>query len=606
LGGFLTGERIERRLAAILAADVVGYSRLMGRDENGTLARLKAHRTERLEPMLARHGGRLVKLTGDGALVEFPSAVDALSAAIEFQQRMTQANEGHSKDTAIAFRIGLHLGDLIVDGDDLYGDGVNVAARLEAEAPAGGIVISGDMHNAVVGRLKATFNDLGSLTLKNIERPVQAFGVQWKQGDWKVSTLPAAAVPTATPARPSEPLIIVLPFICLGGTADQEAFADGVTESLTTDLSRQRGHSVVARTTAFTFKGKAIDVRQLSRQLGVRYALEGTVQYGADRVRVNVQLIDAGDGAHLWANRFDKELGDLLDIQDEIAERASRAVSVQLREAEIRRAEKAQRGAPDPQNLMRLGYRAFVQGASRANCMRAALLYAEAIKLDSGNPSALALLAIVKHASHSLRWSETPEDDLREATTLIGRAMALDPHLSIAHVASAWVSLAQGKFAAAMATFERVARATPTAGGNALANLAFAKNYVGRSEEAVADLLRVIRITPDDPQMDWWYFYLGQSYVFLGRYQDAVRAFQHRISLNASWELPYLFMAASYTKLDRAAEARDAVRQAMALGCDWTVTRIKASVIFSGIGIGIDDGRMMAFWDGLRLAGLAE
>jgi adenylate cyclase len=196
----LTGERVVRRLAAILAADVVGYSRLMGRDENGTLTRLKAHRTERLEPMLARHGGRLVKLTGDGALVEFSSAVDALGAAIEFQEAMTEANKAQPKDTAIVFRVGLHLGDLIVDGDDLYGDGVNVAARLEAEAPPGGIVISGNMHDAVAGRLNANFDDLGALSLKNIERPVQAFGVRWEPSDWKVLASPAAATSNSNSA----------------------------------------------------------------------------------------------------------------------------------------------------------------------------------------------------------------------------------------------------------------------------------------------------------------------------------------------------------------------------------------------------------------------
>jgi TolB-like protein/cytochrome c-type biogenesis protein CcmH/NrfG len=477
---------------------------------------------------------------------------------------------------------------------------------LEAEAPAGGIVISGDMHNAVLGRLKAAFNDLGTLTLKNIERPVKAFSVKWDPADWKMSAPVAAAIPAAIPALPGAPLIVVLPFVCLGGTPDQEAFADGVTESLTTDLSRQHGHSVVARTTAFTFKGKAIDVRQLNRELGVMYALEGTVQHGASRVRVNVQLIDATNGAHLWANRFDKELGDPLDVQDEIAERASRAVSIQLREAEIRRAETVQPGVLDPNNLMRLGRRAFLQGASRVNCMRAASLYTEAIRLDNVNPYALAMLAIMKLASHLYRWSETPEDDLRDGIALAERALALDPNLSVAQVASAWSSFVQGKFAAAMAAFARVARATPTAGGNALANLALAKNYVGRSEEAVTDLLRVIRITPDDPQMDWWYFYLGQSYTFLGRYQDAVGAFEHGISLNANWELPYLFLAASYLQLDRAAEARDAVRQAMARGCHWTLSGIKASLIFSGIGIGIDDARMMAFWDGLRLTGLPD
>ena len=265
----MTGERVVRRLAAILAADVVGYSRLMGRDESGTLARLKAHRTERLEPVLARHGGRLVKLTGDGALIEFPSAVDALSAAIEFQQAMAEANRDQPEDTGIVFRIGLHLGDLIVDGDDLYGDGVNIAARLEAEAPVGGILISGDVYNAVAGRLQAAFADLGELSLKNIERPVRAFRVQI-DGIPAVSptanTSHAAEAPLALPDKPS---IAVLPFQNMSGDSEQEYFVDGLVEDIITGLSRFKSLFVIARNSSFAYKGKSPDIRQVGRELGV-------------------------------------------------------------------------------------------------------------------------------------------------------------------------------------------------------------------------------------------------------------------------------------------------------------------------------------------------
>ena len=323
----MTDERVVRRLAAILAADVAGYSRLMGRDEDGTLARLKAHRTERLEPILARHGGRLVKLTGDGALVEFASAVDALGAAIEFQQAMADANRNQPEDTRIVFRVGLHLGDLIVDGDDLYGDGVNVAARLEAETPPGGIVISGDVHNAVAGKLKATFDDLGSLALKNIDRPVQAFGVKWEAADWKVLA-PVTAVPrvAATPppadarlALPDKPSIAVLPFQNMSGDPEQEYFADGMVEEIITALSRIRWLFVIARNSSFTYKGQAVDVKQVGRELGVRYVLEGSVRKGGGRVRITAQLIDAANSAHLWADRFDGALEDVFELQDRVA-----------------------------------------------------------------------------------------------------------------------------------------------------------------------------------------------------------------------------------------------------------------------------------------------
>jgi TolB-like protein/class 3 adenylate cyclase len=284
--------REQRRLAAIIATDVVDYSRLMGRDESGTLARLREHRKLRFEPTLARHGGRLVKLTGDGALVEFTSAVDALAAAIEFQQTMGAVNRDQPKDTAVVFRVGVHLGDLIVDGDDLYGDGVNVAARLEAQSPVGGIVISGDVYNAVAGRLKATFDDLGSLALKNIERPVQAFRVEWDAADWKTmgADAPELAIPaeptTSTLALPDKPSIAVLSFQNMSGDPDQEYFADGIVEDIITALSRFKSLFVIARNSSFTYKGKAVDIKQVGRELGVRYVLEGSVRKGGDRLRI--------------------------------------------------------------------------------------------------------------------------------------------------------------------------------------------------------------------------------------------------------------------------------------------------------------------------------
>src|SRR5882757_4663076 len=372
----MTGERVVRRLAAILAADVVGYSRLMGRDEQGTLTRLKAHRTERLEPVLARHGGRLVKLTGDGALVEFPSAVDALNAAIEFQQAMAEANRDQTEDIAIVFRIGLHLGDLIVDGDDLYGDGVNIAARLEAEAPAGGIVVSRTIHEAVAGRLKATFDDLGGLALKNIERPVQAFSVKWEPSDWPGATplpkgtepalLKEAALAKSDPPRLS---IVVLPLANLGGDPELEYFVDGVTENLTTDLSRMSGMLVIGRNTAFTYKGKHVDLKQIGHELGVRYVLEGSVQRGGNRMRVNAQLIDAATGNHLWAERFDKPLADLFDMQDEIVARLAGQLGTQLITAEARRSEWA--ANPDSLDLYFQGMACAAKGMTPEYLSRA-------------------------------------------------------------------------------------------------------------------------------------------------------------------------------------------------------------------------------------------
>ncbi|MEI6200446.1 MAG: adenylate/guanylate cyclase domain-containing protein [Enhydrobacter sp.] len=395
----MTGERVTRRLAAILAADVVGYSRLMGRDEQGTLTRLKAHRTERLEPTLTRHGGRLVKLTGDGALVEFPSAVDALSAAIEFQQAMAEANRDLPTDTAIVFRIGLHLGDLIVEGDDLYGDGVNVAARLEAEAPPGGIVISRTVHEAVTARLKASFDDLGNLSLKNIERPVQAFGVKWDPLDWKVAATTTAAPSIATPspadaplALPDKPSIAVLPFQNMSGDPEQEYFADGMVEDIVTALSRFKSLFVIARNSSFTYKGKAVDIKQVGRELGVRYVLEGSVRKAGGKVRITGQLIDSQTSAQLWADRFDGALEDIFDLQDRVTSSVVGAVVPKLDLVEIERAKRK-----PVENLD--AYDLFLRGVGKTNENRAEAreeayrLFRQAIELDPGFAPSYALAA---------------------------------------------------------------------------------------------------------------------------------------------------------------------------------------------------------------------
>ena len=341
--------REQRKLAAIVAADVVGYSRLMGRDESGTLARLRKNRSEHLDPVLTKYGGRLVKLTGDGALVEFASAVDALSAAIEFQQAMAEANGDQPADTALVFRMGLHLGDLIVDGDDLYGDGVNVAARLEAEAPAGGIVISRTVHEAVAGRLKATFEDLGSLALKNIERPVQAFSVKWEPSDWQLPVTSEVTVAPATAPQvplplPDKPSIAVLPFQNMSGDPEQEYFTDGITEDIITELSRFHSLFVIARNSSFSYKGKSPDIRQVGRELGVRYVLEGSIRKSSNRIRVTGQLIDTLTGNHIWAERYDRVLEDIFAVQEEVTQAIVAAIAPQIESTEQ---SKAARRRPD-------------------------------------------------------------------------------------------------------------------------------------------------------------------------------------------------------------------------------------------------------------------
>src|SRR5271169_392086 len=373
-----------RKLAAILAADMVGYSRLAAADEDRTLARLRGLRSDLIDPAIAVHHGRIVKRTGDGVLVEFRSVVDAVRCAIEIQNAMVERNAGVPEDRRIEFRVGIHLGDVVEEADgDLMGDGVNIAARLESIAKPGAICLSEDAYRQVKGRLDLAVTDLGPTQLKNIAEPIRVYSLQIGQPA-QPKPAPAPAPEKSAPPRLS---IVVLPFANIGGEPEQEHFVDGVTESLTTDLSRIRGAFVIARNTAFAYKGKPLDVKTIGRELNVRYVLEGSVQRSGNRMRVNVQLIDAETGNHLWAERFDKPLADLFDMQDEIVARLAGALNAQLVAAEARRAEKAP--SPDSMDLYFQGQAWFNKGWNPDCLSQARSFFDRALLADPSNVDAL-------------------------------------------------------------------------------------------------------------------------------------------------------------------------------------------------------------------------
>lgn len=532
--------REQRRLAAIVAADVVGYSRLMGRDESGTLARLREHRKQRFEPTLARHGGRLVKLTGDGTLAEFPSAVDALGAAIEFQQVMAEANRDQPEETAIVFRIGLHLGDLIVDGDDLYGDGVNVAARLEAEAPPGGIVVSRAVREAVEGRLKAKLNALGELTLKNIERPIRAFRVEWDPADWQATAAaspksvepapPIADVPLTLPDKPS---IAVLPFQNISGDPEQEYFADGMVEDIITALSRFKSLFVIARNSSFTYKGKAVDIKQVGRELGVRYVLEGSVRKAVNKIRITGQLIDSETGTHLWADRFDGVLEDVFQLQDDITTSVVGAIAPKLDQAEMERAKRK-----PVENLD--AYDSYLRGMAIVGTIteeaqdEARRLFYRAIELNPNfaTPYGMAarcymtrkiqrwtvdqmweeaeirrlasrVAAIGRDDALALCWAGYPLAfvclDYETGADLTDQALAINPNLAAAWQNRAWVSVYEGQHDAALEQMARAIRLNPLSSEIFRAQTAgaFALMFLGRFDEASVLAGKALRQEPN-------------------------------------------------------------------------------------------------------------
>src|SRR5215831_12739948 len=495
--------REQRKLAAILAADVVGYSRLMGRDESGTLARLRKNRAERLDPVLAKYGGRLVKLIGDGALVEFGSAVDALSAAIEFQQVMAEANCDQPADDALVFRIGLHLGDLIVDGDDLYGDSVNIAARLEAQPPPGGILISQAVHEAVTGRLKATFTDRGGLALKNIERPVQAFQVRWDTADWKPSLLVTTAPTTGSnaptnngmPSLPDKPSTAVLPFANMSGDPEQEYFADGITEDIITALSHIPTLFVIARNSSFAYKGKAIDIRQIGRELGVRYVLEGSVRKAGQRLRITGQLIEAETGAHLWADRFDSVLEDVFDLQDRVTMAVAGAIEPSVTQAEIRRANRK-----PTDNLQAYDWLLRALGEqqlySRDSIDRAMQMARRAIELDPRYAEAHARLADWFMIRWANGWMEDEAAETAEGVRFAHLAVQLAPNDSIVlTVAAVALGILNGDLANAIPWLDRAIALNPNS-ADALGRGALLRLFAGDYATAADYTERAMRLSP--------------------------------------------------------------------------------------------------------------
>ena len=415
-----------RRLAAILAADVAGYSRLMGADEEGTLERLKALRRELLDPKIAEHHGRIVKTTGDGLLVEFASVVDAVRCAVEVQQAMPERNTGVAADNRIELRIGINLGDVIVEGDDLYGDGVNIAARIEALADAGGVFVSNTVHDQVRDRLPFVFEDLGEQQVKNIARPVRVYRVRDASPLRRRSPRMRASAERRAAGRcrlPDKPSIAVLPFANMSGDPEQEYFADGMVEEIITALSRIRWLFVIARNSSFTYKGQAVDVKQVGRELGVRYVLEGSVRKAGNRVRITAQLIDALTGTHLWADRFDGSLEDVFELQDKVAVSVAGVIEPALQAAEMRRS--AARPTTDLTAYdLYLRALAVFFPITKERIFEALRLLEQAIAIDRHYGPALAWAAICHMRLVIDGWAEEPETSRRKAIDLARQALA--------------------------------------------------------------------------------------------------------------------------------------------------------------------------------------
>jgi len=563
--------RTQRRLAAIVAADVAGYSRLIGTDEEGTLAALRAHRRELIDPLIVEHGGRIVKTMGDGLLLEFPSIVDATRCAIEVQKGMAARNADVPSNRRVAFRIGVNLGDIVIDGEDILGDGVNIAARLQAIAEPGGIAISRRVHEDVQDRLDASFEDAGERSLKNIARPVQVW--RWSSAGTSAGVAQEVVRDDALPL-PDKPSIAVLPFINMSADPGQEYFADGIAEDIITALSRIQWFFVTARNSSFTYKGIAVDVRQVGRELGVRYVLEGSVRRSGRRLRVTAQLIDATTGQHVWVERYDRELSDIFEVQDEITRNvvASTRTQVQLIEGSL--FEKLEKPSLPVWALVNRSWKLMYEMTANS-LTEAKRLGMEAIAVDPGSGRAHQALAV--HLWH-LAWMGFAEDThatLAEGRRMAERAVRLNDGDEYSHWILGLLQMANGEYDKAIAELERAIEINPNC-SLAYGSLATTLNHAGCPEEAVSYNEIAIRSNPRDPSIFYRYNGLALSHFLLQQFDNAVQWARKAIQHKPSWFQGHAVLVASLVELGRPDDARKALGDYLTQFPNATLAEIRA------------------------------
>jgi adenylate cyclase len=640
----------QRKLAAILAADVAGYSRLMGMDEEGTAHRLQAVLAEIVHPAVAANQGRVVKTTGDGMLVEFASVVNATRAALAVQQGMAAHNAPEAVDGRIEFRIGIHLGDVLVQPDgDLLGDGVNIAARLEGICEPGGICLSQDAVHQVQGKVDATFADAGPQNLKNIAHPVRVFTatagtasrpkparlsvqeprrrrsplrlaiifggialivVAGRAASWLFQTdhsppapaasAPLPAAPTSAPQPAREPprfSVVVLPFSNLSGDPSQDYFADGITENLTTDLSRARGMFVIARNTSFTYKGKSVDAKAIGAELNVRYVLEGSVQRDQNRVRVNAQLIDAASGAHIWADRFDEARADLFKLQDEIVARLANGLGYELNKAETERSLNEQSRNPDSVDLVLRGAAILHQsaaGSDKEKVAQARTLFQEALKLDPNNLDALLHSAWTDFQDVAYGRADPAIDQKQRCMDSLDRVLTIDPDFAQAYAAKAMLLMVTRRTGEAAALAEKAIALDPN-DPTGYGALAWAQTLTGHDQEALANLDQAVSLSPRDPSLGFWLYLRGGALVDLKRYDEAVAAEQAAIGAQFTGWPAYLTLAVAYAIKGDQDQASAALAEVRKMNPNLSIRSLHES-------IDLPEG----YWDGLRKAGLPE
>ncbi|MBW9063358.1 tetratricopeptide repeat protein [Rhizobium herbae] len=583
---------LERRLAAIMTADVVGYSRLIRADEDGTLAALKALRTDLIGPRIADHHGRVVKLMGDGLLAEFASVVEAVRAATEMQQAMAERNAAVPEEQRIEFRVGINLGDVAIDGEDIHGDGVNVAARLEALAEPGGVYVSGAVYDQVRDRLETRFEDLGNQQVKNIDRPVRVW--RWLRD----GITPTPKTAQAGRPLPEGPSIIVLPFNNMSRDADQEYFSDGITEDIITDLSKVSRLFVIARNSAFVYKNRTFSVPQVCREIGVKFALEGSIRKAGNRVRVTAQLIDGSSGGHVWAERYDRELTDIFAVQDDITEQIVAALKVTLSEAEKSRNIDSGTKDMDAHDLFLRG-RELIRGVKKDREMfdQANTCFRRAIELDPNYAAPYGGLGMVYVLDHQNRWTDTPETSLDQAERFASEAIARDDKDPFSHYVAAVVAFCQKNYERWADEAHRSLSLNPNY-APALNLAGLVHLYTGAPAKAIPYTERAMRL---DPALGHQYVhFLGTAHFVMGEYEKAAALFRDRIAVSPTTDLSRAFLASALGHLGKLDEAREVWRELKGINPRYSPVEHIGRLPFR------DPADAEKFLAGLRKASLAE
>jgi len=588
----MTTDQAERKLSAILAADVAGYSRLMGADEEGTLGTLNGHRRELVDPSIARRRGRIVKTTGDGFLAEFTSVVDAVRCALEMQAGMAERNANVASDKRLEFRIGINVGDIIEQDGDIFGEGVNIAARLEGIAEPGGICVSQRVQEDAAGKVGVNFEDLGEQALKNIARSVRAYRV-------RTGVIASPQVAKDNPPLPDKLALAVLPFQNMSGDPEQEYFADGVVEDIITALSRFKSFAVIARNSSFVYKGRAVDVRHAAKELGVRYVLEGSVRRLGQRLRITAQLVDGTSGAHLWADRFDGVVEDVFDVQDRITESVATIVEPQIREAEIAR---SRRERPDSVAAYDLYLQALPKLRAGTQDENAAgfVLVSKAIALEPNNATVLGLALILLQHRFNMGWPPLTGDDKATCRELTRRALA-NAHDDASVLAKCGNTLLQvnREYDLGFATLRRAIELNPN-DAEVLMIAGIGNLHCGSLDDALTYFNRATRLSPADPYAFVTLTGIASVQMAFGKYAEALAVAERSLAANPNYDPTYWMLIAANAQLGRMDEARSWVVKFRALVPGMTIAKIKAAQPDK------DPARLAAILEGLRLAGLDD